>query len=92
MAYQDGEKLKYYVDRSGGFTDNAMKRKAYVIYSDGTSAVTHNFLGHQYPLVEPGSQIVIPQKPVKRDSTAKWLAITTTLSSLMLALFTISRL
>jgi len=92
MAYQDGEKLKYYVDRSGGFTDNAMKRKAYVIYSDGTSAVTHNFLGHQYPLVEPGSQIVIPLKPVKRDATAKWLAITTTLSSLMLALFTISRL
>lgn len=93
MAYESGQGLKYYVNRSGGFTDKAMKRKVYVIYSDGTSAVTRSFLGRHYPTPEPGSQIIIPQKPerVRTDSTAKWLAIATTLSTLMVAIVTLAR-
>ena len=93
MAYESGKGLKYYVNRSGGFTDKAMKRKVYVIYSDGTSEVTRNFLGHHYPSPEPGSQIVIPQKPerIRTDGTAKWLTIATTLSTLMVAIVTLAR-
>ena len=93
MAYQNGKSLKYYINRSGGFTHKAMKRKVYVIYSDGTSEVTRNFLGPHYPSPEPGSQIVIPQKPerIRTDGTAKWLAIATTLSTLMVAIVTLAR-
>lgn len=93
MAYQQGKNLKYYINRSGGFSDKAMKRKAYVIYSDGTSEVTKNFLVHNYPKPEPGSQIVIPQKPekVKMDNTGKWLAIASTLSTIMIAIVTITK-
>ena len=93
MAYQNEKSVKYYVNRSGGFTNKAMKRKVYVIYSDGTSEVTRNFLGHHYPSPEPGSQIVIPQKPerIRTDGTAKWLAIATTLSTLMVAIVTLAR-
>lgn len=93
MAYNEGESLKYYINRSGGFTNNALKRKVYVIYSDGTSAVTRNFLGKRYPTPEPGSQIIIPQKPdrPKTDMTAKWLAIASTLSTMMIAIVSITR-
>lgn len=93
MAYNEGEPLKYYINRSGGFTDNAMKRKVYVIYSDGTSKVTRDFFGRRYPTPEPGSQIIIPQKPEKSkiDSTAKWLAIASTLSTMMIAIVSIAR-
>ena len=91
MAYRDGQRLKYYINRSGGFTDKAQRKRVYVIYSDGTSSVTKNFLGHHYPSTEPGCQIVVPQKPekVKSDNTAKWLTIATTLSTLMVAIVTL---
>ena len=94
QAYESGKKLKFYVNRSGGFTDKAMKRRIFVIYSDGTTQVTRNFLGHNYPAIEPGSQIIIPQKPEKSkiDNTGKWLAIASTLSTIMLALVTITKL
>lgn len=93
MAFQEGRGLKYYIDRSGGFTDKAMKRKVYVIHSDGTSEVTHNLLGRQYPKPEPGCQIIIPKKPekVKTDNTAKWLTIATTLSTLIVAITSIAK-
>lgn len=91
MAYQEGKGLKYYINRSGGFTGKAMKSKVYVIHSDGTSEITRNFLGHHYPVPDPGCQIIIPQKPekTKTDNTAKWLTIATTLSTLMVAITTI---
>lgn len=93
MAFQEGRGLKYYIDRSGGFTDKAMKRKVYVIHSDGTSEVTHNLLGRQYPKPEPGCQIIIPKKPekVRTDNTAKWLTIATTLSTLIVAITTLAK-
>ena len=94
QAYESGKKLRFYVNRSGGFTDKALKRRIFVIYSDGTTQVTRNFLGRSYPSIEPGSQIVIPQKPEKSktDNTGKWLAIASTLSTIMLALVAISKL
>lgn len=93
MAYRDGQRLKYYINRSGGFTDKAQRKRVYVIYSDGTSSVTRNFLGRHYPSPEPGCQIVVPQKPekIKSDNTAKWLAIATTLSTLMVAIVTLTK-
>ena len=91
LAFQSGKNLKYYINRSGGFTDNALKRKTFVIYSDGTTEVTHNFLGRKYPTIEPGSQIIVPQKPerLKTDNTAKWLAIASTMATIMVAITTI---
>lgn len=93
MAYQEGKGLKYYINRSGGFTDKAMKRKVYVIHSDGTSQVTRNMIARNYPLPEPGCQIIIPKKPekVRTDSTAKWLTIATTLSTLMVTILTVAK-
>lgn len=91
QAYQNGRSLRYYVNRSGGFSDNAMKRKTFVIYSDGTTQVTRGLICHNYPKIEPGSQIIVPQKPEKSktDNTGKWLAIASTLTTIMIAITTI---
>ena len=93
MAYQDGKGLKYYIERSGGFSDKAMKRKTYVIHSDGTSEVTHHFIVRNYPKPEPGSQIVVPQRPErsKTDNTGKWLAISSTLVTIMVGITSIMK-
>lgn len=88
MAYLEGKNLKYYIDRSGGFSDKARKRKTFVIYSDGTTKITHNFIKHIYPEIQPGCQIIVPQKPERQrtDNTGKWLAIASTLTTILVAI------
>ncbi len=88
LAYEEGRNMKYYINHSGGFSQKAKKGKVFIIYSDGTSKGTHNFIWHNYPPVEPGCQIIIPEKPVKEktDQTSKWLALTSTMASLLIAI------
>jgi protein involved in polysaccharide export with SLBB domain len=88
LAYQQGKSLKYYVNRSGGFSDKALKKKVFVIYSDGTTQVTHGFIWHNYPSVESGCQIIVPEKPEKQkvDNSGKWLAIATSLTTILLVI------
>ncbi len=94
LAYEPGQKLKYYVERTGGFGENARKRRVFVIYSDGTTMVTRNFLWPVYPDIEPGCQIIVPPKPEKEktDKTGQWLAIASTLSTVLFAIVSIVKL
>ena len=93
LAWEQGRGLKYYINLSGGFSSDAKKNKAYVVYSNGTSQVTKSFILKNYPAVKPGSRIVVPAKPRrdKRDNTARWLAITSALSSLAVAIAAVLR-
>lgn len=89
MTYEPAKSVKYYVSRTGGFNEDTRKSKIYVKYPNGTTAITKSFLGFKsYPQVKPGSEIVIPQKPVKErsDQTAKWLGVASTMSSLAIAI------
>jgi protein involved in polysaccharide export with SLBB domain len=88
MTFENGKSLKYYIDRSGGFSSNAKKSKTFIIYSDGTTKVSRNFIWHNYPPVEPGAQIIVPSKPeIKRpDNTGKWLAIASTITTILVAI------
>lgn len=88
LAYESGRPLKYYIERNGGFGEKADKSKVFVIYCDGTTKVTRNFLGPVYPPIEPGCQIVIPKKEEKAriDDTGKWLGIASTLATVLLAI------
>jgi protein involved in polysaccharide export with SLBB domain len=91
LAYEQGKGLKYYIDRSGGFSNRSHKSKTFVIYSDGTTGVTHNFIWRNYPNLEPGCQIVVPKKPEKQrvDSTGKWLGIASTMGTIAIAIATL---
>jgi len=88
LAYESGRPLKYYIERNGGFGEKADKSKVFVIYCDGTTKVTRNFLGPMFPPIEPGCQIVIPKKEekVRIDDTGKWLGIASTLATVLLAI------
>ncbi len=88
LAYQNGRSIKYYINHSGGFSDNAKKSKIFVIYSDGTTQVSHVFFGRKYPAIEPGCQIIVPQKAEKQriDQTAKWLSIASTMATVAIAI------
>jgi len=87
LAWQSGKNAKYYVDRSGGFSPNAKRGKVYVIYSNGTTAITKSFIFRNYPEIKPGSQIIVPSRPERQKTeTSTWLAIGSTFASIALAI------
>lgn len=82
--FEKGNKLKKYISKAGGFTEKARRSKAYVIYANGDAAQTRSFLGMKnYPDLEPGAEIVVPQKPDRpRMNAAAWIGIASSLATL----------
>jgi protein involved in polysaccharide export with SLBB domain len=93
ITYQTGKSAKYYIDRSGGFNSDAHKKKTYVRYANGTTNVTKGFIVKRYPDVQPGSQIVVPQKPEKQAGDAnRWMAFASILASIAVSIATVVNL
>ncbi|PWD97676.1 SLBB domain-containing protein [Marinilabilia rubra] len=66
-----GKSLKYYINRSGGFAENALKKSAYVVYANGDVAAKKKVLFfNNYPSVEPGAEIIIPAKEKRERLSA----------------------
>lgn len=86
VVYVKGASLDYYIDKAGGFTDNARKGKVYVLNANGSAAKTKKFLFFRsYPKVLPGSEILVPkiaEKNGKGLSTTEIIAITSGIASL----------
>lgn len=68
IMFEKGKSMKNYIDDAGGVTPIGSKKRAFVIYANGSSAKIQKPLGlfRSYPKVTPGSNIFVPQKP-KRD-------------------------
>ena len=77
VAYQAGKNWKYYVNQAGGFGQRSRKSHSFIVYQNGT--VSQVGKGK----VEPGCEIVVPQKG-KRDmsSLMQWVSIGTSMASL----------
>lgn len=71
IRYVRGASLKNYVGRSGGLTDDARAKRAYVVYANGSAEKTRSFLWFKsYPKIEPGAEIIIPKKPARDKLSA----------------------
>lgn len=95
VSYKSSYTFDDYVSDAGGFTENAVEKKTYVIYPNGHKKRTHNFLFFKtWPKVEAGSTVIIPFKPfdVKtRLSTGERISILTLLATLAFALTNVLR-
>jgi len=82
--FEDNKSLKHYISKAGGFTERGRKNKTYVVYANGDAAQTRGFLGLKfYPRIEPGAEIVVPQKPDReRMNAASWIGIASSLATL----------
>ena len=88
------KKAKDYIMNSGGFAQRAKKGKVYVLYANGTTAATKGGLfGRRFPKIEPGCEIIVPEKPEvdKAANASKWLAIASTLASMITAIAVATR-
>ncbi len=64
IVYQPGKSMEQYINESGGFTYNANKRGAYVVYANGSIKSTSKFLFfYDYPSIKPGAEIFVPKHP-----------------------------
>jgi protein involved in polysaccharide export with SLBB domain len=94
VRYNQSQSFKYYINQSGGFSPNALKRKSFVIYANGETQATKQILCFRhYPAIKPGATIYIPEKPEKetrRISIGETIALTSslvTLTALVISLF-----
>jgi len=81
-----------YVNNAGGYADNAKKTKSYVLYANGSVDRTRSFLTiKNYPRVEPGAEIIVPNKDVKRRmTTGEILGFGSAMASFALIVVTIA--
>jgi hypothetical protein len=90
-SFIEGKGLRYYVDQSGGFSNQAKQGKAYVVYPNGKAAATQKILFlNNYPKILPGCEIVIPEKPERNTlPPTAWVSIGSTAASMALTVVTI---
>lgn len=89
--YTPGQSLNEYVFSSGGFTEDALARKSYVVYANGSIKGTKHFLFFRnYPNVEPGAEIFVPKrKPREKgvNTAQMWIGLGTSMASLAAVVF-----
>lgn len=93
VVFESGQNAKFYINQAGGFADRSDKKRTYVRYPNGTTAVTKGVIFKRYPEVIAGSQVVVPQKPERQPANSgMWLAIASALASLTVSIATVVNL
>jgi protein involved in polysaccharide export with SLBB domain len=88
VRYDEGLSFKNYISKAGGFSEDARKKKTYILYANGSVDRTRKFLFfNNYPKVDAGSEIIVPKKPERQPLTAQaWIAISTSVATLALVI------
>ncbi|MBK5719460.1 SLBB domain-containing protein [Dysgonomonas sp. Marseille-P4677] len=80
VLYKKGEKVSYYIDQAGGYNDVAQKKRAYIVYMNGTVAKAK---GSSREAIQPGCEIIVPSKEQKQKMTlAETISIGTSITSM----------
>lgn len=75
VSYKKGKDVKYYIGQAGGYNQVAKKNKKYIIYMNGQMAAVKR---RGKNLVEPGCEIIVPNK---RQRQANWGNVLASLSA-----------
>jgi protein involved in polysaccharide export with SLBB domain len=85
IPFEKGSGFNYYVAAAGGYSREAWKKSAYIIYANGKSATTKRFLFFKnFPRVEPGAEIIVPKQPLSKGrlTTGEVVGLSSALASL----------
>lgn len=89
VSYDSDMSVKDYVAMAGGYGFRSKKTKAYIIYLNGTVGKARR---NSKKLVEPGCEIVVPEKRARENSLSEVLGIATTATSLATMMATLGNL
>ena len=80
IPFVKGKDLMYYIDKAGGYSEDARKSRAYIVYMNGTVSKARK---HSQKQILPGCEIVVPAKSEReRMSTSEVLSLSSTSASL----------
>lgn len=85
VAYKKGKNPRYYINAAGGFSQNAYKSKAFVIYMNGMVSKVS-----QGAKIQPGCEIVVPSKISRKMSIAETMSLGTGMASIAAMIATIA--
>ncbi|MES2454334.1 MAG: SLBB domain-containing protein [Bacteroidota bacterium] len=93
IVYSSGRSFRQYINGAGGFTTSALRGGAYIKYANGSVEAAGKFLFfNNYPLVKPGSEILVPKRAERERLTAQsWIGIGTAFASLAAIIVSILR-
>ena len=89
VSYIDGKDIGYYLNQSGGYSDNAKKSKKFIVYMNGQVTKVK---GNGKKQIEPGCQIIVPSKSKKKVNVGSILGYATSFSSLGMMVASIANL
>ncbi|RKD20445.1 capsule biosynthesis protein [Pelobium manganitolerans] len=70
VIFDKNKGFKSYIANAGGFSQNALKRRSYIIYANGSVRSTKKFLFfNNYPIVRSGAEIFVPKQEERRRLT-----------------------
>jgi len=89
IRYEKSRGFKSYVSGAGGFSSKSLKRASYIVYPNGTAKSTKHFLVFNfYPMVKPGSELVVPTREDKKPvSTLEITTIATSLATMVFLIY-----
>jgi protein involved in polysaccharide export with SLBB domain len=65
VKFRVNQTFQDYISQAGGFTERSMRKRAFVVYANGSVDRTRRFMFFNvYPRVEPGAEVIIPQRRV----------------------------
>jgi protein involved in polysaccharide export with SLBB domain len=84
VPYSKNNSFDNYITAAGGYSADAIKRKAYIVYANGEAARSSKFLFFTTrPKVKPGSEIIVPKKVEgKKATTSELIGISSSIASL----------
>ena len=82
VAYESGRGSGYYIERAGGFSRRADKRRTYVVQPNGSV-----FTRRANP--EPGARVVVPETPAGAPGT-DWTRLITSLAQVLASAVTLA--
>ena len=87
VSYLEGKDINYYLNQSGGYSDNAKKSKKFIVYMNGQVS---RVKGNGKKQIEPGCEIIVPSKSKKRTNVGEILGYATSFSSLVMMIASIA--
>ena len=89
VSYRKGEKVSYYLSQAGGYSQHAKKSKKFIIYMNGQVAKVK---GSGKDQIEPGCEIIVPNKKQSKANVGNILGYATSFTSLATMAATIANL
>lgn len=84
IPYDQSNSFKDYISAAGGYSADAWRKGAYIVYANGRAAAIKRFLFFKsYPKVQPGSEIVVPKRTISKGlGTGEIIGLSSALASL----------